>query len=149
MSTVGSDAGAAITRVATAPGRRSETGDITVEAVIAIPLLLLMVFACVQLSFNWFGRAALQTAAQDALSVYQTNSTGQRGFRDPGVVAQQSARRNAGFVASVTQTMETLPDGRVKVTVTGRVPVAFPGATMRIESSAIGTLDNFRPQGDT
>ena len=136
-------------RVATGPGRRSETANITVEAVIAIPLLLLMVFACVQLSFNWFGRAALQTAAQDALSVYQTNSTGQRGFRDPNTVAQQSARRNAGFVASVTQTMEPLPDGRVKVTVAGRVPAAFPGATIRIESSAIGTLDNFRPQGDT
>lgn len=133
---------------ATEPGRRHEAGDITVEAVIAIPLLLLMVFACVQLSFNWFGRAALSAAAQDALSTVQTNSTGQRGYVDPDAVARASMRRNAGFVGSVTATMEPLDDGRIKVTVTGRVPSAFPGATIRIESSAVGTLDNFRPQGE-
>lgn len=125
-----------------------EAGNITVEAVIAVPLLLLIMFACVQLSFNWYARTALAGAAQDALSVIQTNSTGMREARDADAVARFSAHRNAGFIADVTSTAEPLGDGRVRVVVSGRVPAAFPGASMVIEASAIGTLDNFRPQGD-
>jgi Flp pilus assembly protein TadG len=129
-------------------GSSRDRGDVSVEAVIGFPILLLAVFACVQMTFNAFGRAALQAAAQDALSAAQTNSTGIAVWRDPDAVARQSAGRNAGFVGGVRSDIVPLPDGRVRVTVRGRVPSAFPGATMVIVGSATGTLDAFRPQGE-
>ena len=126
---------------------KREDGEVSVEAVIAMPFLLLMIFAVAQLSFAWYGHAALNGAAQDALSAVQTNSTGIAMFRDPDTVARATMQRNAGFVSIVSVTTQPLADGRYTVTVIGRVPAPFPGATRTIQGSAVGTLDNFRPQG--
>jgi Flp pilus assembly protein TadG len=128
---------------------RAEDGEVSVEAVIVFPLFLLMIFAVTQLSFAWYGRAALNGAAQDYLSVVQTNSTGQATYRDPASVATASVKHNAGFVELVSVTPSGLADGRVKVTIVGRVPAPFPGASRMITGTAVGTLDNFRPQGET
>lgn len=128
--------------------RRGEDGEVSVEAVIAFPILLLMIFAVVQLSFSWYGRAALNSAAQDALSAVQTNSTGLGVGLDPDAVAKASVAGNAGFVGNVTVSGPVmLTDGRVRVTVQGKVPAPFPGASRTISGSAVGTLDAFRPQG--
>ncbi len=127
---------------------RAEGGEVSVEAVIVFPLFLLMIFAVVQLSFAWYGRAALNGAAQDALSVVQTNSTGEATFQDPVAVATASMKQNAGFVELVSVNPSELSDGRVRITIIGRVLAPFPGATRTITGTAVGTLDNFRPQGD-
>ncbi len=119
----------------------------SIEAVIALPILLLSVFACVQLSIGWYGRAALEAAAQDTLAVYQTNATGHT-WADPDTTARDSMRRNAGFVGHISHTVVELGDGRVRVTVHGQVLGMFPGSTRTIDASVIGTLDNFRPQGE-
>jgi Flp pilus assembly protein TadG len=129
------------------PRKKREDGEVSVEAVIAFPFLLLMIFAIAQLSFAWFGRAALQSAAQDALSVVQMNSTGVGEPQNATAIAKASMNQNAGFVGQVTVVESPLPDGRYKVTITGKVPAPFPGASRTISASAVGTLDNFRPQG--
>ena len=127
---------------------RNENGEVTVETVIAFPLVLLTIFAIVQLSFNWYAREALIAGAQDALSIEQANSTQRRAWEDPAAVAMATVQQNAGFITNVTQRTESLPDGRVTVTVSGRVPAAFPGATITLKAHVTGTLDNFRPQGE-
>jgi Flp pilus assembly protein TadG len=127
--------------------RRREDGELSVEAIIIFPFLLLMIFAIAQLSFAWYGRAALQSAAQDALSVVQTNSTGVGRPQVAEAIAKASMQQNAGFVGHVTVVEVPLPNGRYKVTVTGSVPAPFPGASRTISASAVGTLDNFRQQG--
>jgi Flp pilus assembly protein TadG len=127
---------------------RAEDGEVSVEAVMVFPFFLLMIFAIAQLSFSWYGRAALNGAAQDYLSVLQTNSTGEAGYRDPAAVATATMKQNAGFVHVVSVTPSGLPDGRVKVTIIGRVPAPFPGATRTIAGVAVGTLDNFRRRGE-
>jgi Flp pilus assembly protein TadG len=126
----------------------AEIGEVTVEAVIAMPLLLLLIFAIAQTSFNWYGRAALDGAAQDALSALQTNSTGLGEFRDAEQVARASLAQNANFVVFQGPVESTLlSNGRVRVTVRGKVPAPFPGASQVISASVVGTLDSFRSQG--
>ncbi len=129
------------------PRETREDGEVSVEAVIVFPFLLLMVFAIVQLSFAWYGRAALNAAAQDALSAEQTNSTGIGQPQNSTAVAKASMLQNAGFVDNVAVSFVPLSDGRYKVTVVGTVPAPFPGASRTISASAVGTLDNFRSQG--
>jgi Flp pilus assembly protein TadG len=103
---------------------------VTVQAVVLVPLTLLLLFAIVQFSVAWYAKLALTAAAEDGLRYTQTNPT-----RAPETSATQSAMSNAGFVSGLT------------VTVRGQVPAAFPGFSWTITGSATGPLEIFRPQG--
>ena len=124
------------------PVRRGERGDTTVQAVVLVPLTLLLIFAIIQFAVAWYAKTALTTAAEDGLRYTQTNST-----QRPEPAAEQSARMNAGFVDDLNVTSAHTATGRLTVTVTGKVPAAFPGLRWTITGAATGPLEEFRPQG--
>ena len=122
--------------------RRGERGDVTVQAIVIVPLTLFLIFAIMQFAVAWYAKAALTAAAQDGLRYTQTNPSRSS---EPVVVA--SARNNAGFVTNLTVASTRPSLGRLTVTAQGRVPAAFPGLTWTITGTATGPLEIFRPQG--
>ena len=122
--------------------RTGERGDVTVQAIMIVPLALLLIFAIVQFAVAWYAKAALTAAAEDGLRYAQTNPT-----QPAEAVTEASARSNAGFVTDLTVTSNRPGPGRLTVTVRGHVPAAFPGFTWSITGNATGSLELFRPQG--
>ena len=119
-----------------------ERGDTTVQAVALVPLTLLLLFAIVQFAVAWYAKTALTAAAEDGLRQTQTNSSS-----PPEPAAEQSVRRNAGFVDRLTVTSSRNAANRLTVTVTGKVPAAFPGFQWTITGKATGPIEEFRLQG--
>ena len=128
------------------PNRRRdvrERGEVTASAVVIVPLVMIIMFAIVQTAIGWYAQAALNAAAEDGLRSAQTNAT-----NNAVPAAQASIDGNARFVSGVTITTATPTAGVLSVTVTGRVPGAFPGLTWHLTGRASGTLETFRPQGN-
>ena len=123
-------------------GRSGERGDTTAQAVVLVPLTLLLVFAIVSFAVAWYAKTALTAAAEDGLRYAQTNAG-----QPPEPTAEQSARANAGFVDDLTVTSTTNTAGRLTVTVHGKVPGAFPGLRFTITGTATGVREEFREQG--
>ena len=125
-------------------GRRQprERGDVTVTAVFIVPLVMITMFAIVQYSVAWYAKAALNAAAEDGLRAAQTND-----LADPVAAAQASIDGNARFVSGIVISPTTPTPGQLTVTVTGKVPGAFPGLTFTITGKASGPLETFRTQG--
>jgi Flp pilus assembly protein TadG len=123
--------------------RRKERGEVTASAVVMIPLVMLMMFAIVQVAIGWHAKSALEAAAEDGLRAAQTSSVDQaRG------VATQSAQMNARFVDDLTVNATPTRAG-LMVTVTGKVPGPIPGTRWTITARATGPLELFRPQGQS
>lgn len=127
----------------TRAAQRAEAGEVTAAAVVIIPMVMLLMFATVQYAVAWYAKAALNAAAEDGLRATQTNPD-----TSPSTAAQASLDGNARFVDAVTITTETPTPGQLTVTVTGRVPGAFPGLTWTLTGQASGPLETFRPQGN-
>ena len=123
-------------------GRLRERGDVTVTAVFIVPLVMITMFAIVQYSVAWYAKAALNAAAEDGLRAAQTND-----LADPVTAAQASIDGNAHFVSGIVISPTTPTPGQLTVTVTGKVPGAFPGLTFTITGKASGPLETFRTQG--
>ena len=121
---------------------RMERGEVTASAVVIVPLVMIIMFAIVQSAIGWYAQAALNAAAEDGLRAAQTNVTG-----NPVPAAEASIDGNARFVSAITVTTATPTAGQLTVTVTGRVPGAFPGLTWHLTGRASGPLETFRPQG--
>lgn len=122
--------------------RTGERGDTTVQAVVLVPLTLLLMFAIVQFAMAWYAKTALTAAAEDGLRQAQTNA-GQA----PEPAAERSALMNAGFVDDLAATSQRTVAGRITVTVTGKVPAAFPGLRWTITGTATGPIEELRLQG--
>jgi Flp pilus assembly protein TadG len=124
--------------------RRKERGEVTASAVVMIPLVMLMMFAIVQVAIGWHAKSALEAAAEDGLRAAQTSSVDQaRG------AATQSAQMNAGFVADLSVNAIPTSSGRLTVTVRGQVPGPIPGMRWTITARASGPLELFRVQGQS
>ena len=97
--------------------RAGERGDVTVQAIVVVPLALLLIFAIVQFAVAWYAKAALTAAAEDGLRYSQTNPT-----QPAEAVTAASARSNAGFVTDLAVTSNRPAPDRLTVTVRGHVP---------------------------
>jgi Flp pilus assembly protein TadG len=113
-----------------------------VQAVVIVPLTLMLIFAIVSFAIATYTKTALTAAAEDGLRHTQTNPTAPA---EPAAAA--SARTNAGYVDELTVTSNRTGTGQLTVTVTGKVPGAFPGLRWTITGTATGPLETFRPQG--
>jgi Flp pilus assembly protein TadG len=123
--------------------KQRERGEVTVQAIFIVPLIMLTMFAIVQYSVAWYAKAALNAAAEDGLRAAQTSADA-----NPTPAAQASITTNARFVSGITITPTTPTPGQLTVTVTGNVAGAFPGLTWTITGRASGPLETFRSQGN-
>jgi hypothetical protein len=131
--------------------RNKDSGEVSIETILMMPVVILIIFAVLQISVAWFGKANLEGAASDVLSAYQEANSPE--VMDPSAVsvAQTSMNRHAKFVRRlrVTGPVTASSADRVSFTVVGEVAGAFPGMTFTLSATATGPKELFRPQGDS
>ncbi len=113
------------------------------QAVVIVPLTLLLIFGIVSFAIASYTKTALTAAAEDGLRHTQTNPD-----QPAEPAAAASAATNAGFVDDLAITTNRTTTGQLTVIVTGKVPGAFPGLRWTITGTATGPLETFRPQGN-
>jgi hypothetical protein len=132
--------------------KRSNDGEVSIETVMMMPVLLLLIFAALQISVAWFAKLNLEAAASDVLSEYQRSTVLNVDMNPSAVeIAKQSLRKHAGYAKriAVLGPLGASAVDRVKFTVTAEVPGAFPGMVFKLSASASGPKEVFRPQGST
>ena len=126
----------------------SERGEVSTEAVLVMPIVILLMFAVVQTGVAWFARNALDAAAEDALRAAQAQPASALA-EVADTTARTSVSSNAGFIKDVAVTVGPASRAdRIVVRVSGEVGGAFPGMRWHITGTASGPLERFRPQGE-
>lgn len=130
--------------------RPRETGQVTVQVILMVPIIVMMMYSAFMAGFAWYARNAMQIAASDALSLSQTQASGMGSGGDPATVATDLIKTLKVSVSDVKATSTPVPGiaGFVTWSVSGVVPGPFPGSSMTVEGHASGPLDGFRPQSD-
>lgn len=117
----------------------SERGSASVEAIVAIPVVLLIIFGIIQ------GVVVLQAnnlAQVAASSAYETarlyDATTEDGIAQGNATLSQAGTTLSGTEVTVQRTAET-----VTVTVTGTAPSLLPGVPIPISRTIIGPTEKW------
>lgn len=128
------------------PGHRqtdpaSERGDATVEAVLAVPVLLLLIMTVIQFGLYFYAQHTVTAAAEE----------GVRAPRLEGGSATDGEATAADFMAQAApalvenlRTSATRTDDRAAVEVRGTVHAIVPGLTLTVHARAKGPTERFR-----
>jgi Flp pilus assembly protein TadG len=118
-------------------------GSTVVEAVLVIPVAMLLLLAVVQFALWAHAAQVVQLAA----------SEGDRTARTAGGVAAGETRAQAVLSASGSAVMATSavasigPDDEVTVTVKGRAEAVLPWLDLPVSATQIGPVQEFRTSG--
>jgi Flp pilus assembly protein TadG len=120
---------------------RSERGDATVEAVLATPVLLLLILTVIQFGLWYHAVHTAQAAAQE----------GVRAARVEGATAVDGQRRAEGFMADAAPTLvdDVAVDASrdteaAHVTVRGTLHSLIPGVELPVHAEADSPIERFR-----
>ena len=121
---------------------RDERGDATVEAVLAVPVLLLLVLLVIQFGLYYHAAHTAEAAAQE----------GARAARVEGASAADGEDRARTFMAdaapplvddvTITATRDT---DTARVEVRGVVHAIVPGLNLTVHADAESPVERFRP----
>lgn len=125
-----------------APRLHGDAGSASTELVIAVPALLLLVLASVQVGLWFHGRHIASAASEEgARSARALGGTDQDGDAKANQLIDQLGP-NVILDRHITVTRSAAD---VTVTVTGRSPAVVPGLTMDIRASTTSPIESFRP----
>ncbi|MGD9793839.1 MAG: TadE/TadG family type IV pilus assembly protein [Acidimicrobiia bacterium] len=120
---------------------RDERGDATVEAVLAVPVLLLLITIVIQFGLYYHAAHTAEAAAQE----------GARAARVEGAVAADGQQRAEAFMADAAPTLvdnvtviATRGTETAHVEVRGTVHSIVPGLTLRVQADAASPVERFR-----
>lgn len=120
---------------------RNQRGDATLEAVLAVPVLLLLIFMVLQFGLYYHAAHTAEAAAQE----------GARAARLDGGTAADGRARAEGFMAEAAPTLvrdvrvaATRDAEHVHVEVRGTVQSLVPGVTLTVHADADGPVERFR-----
>lgn len=120
---------------------RDERGDATVEAVLAVPVLLLLITIVIQFGLYYHAAHTAEAAAQE----------GARAARVEGAVAADGQQRAEAFMADAAPTLvdnvtviATRDTETAHVEVRGTVQPIVPGLTLRVQADATSPVERFR-----
>ena len=120
---------------------RGDRGDATVEAVLTVPVLLLMIMIVIQFGLWYHASHTLEAAAQE----------GVRAARVEGGRASDGQDRTEQFVRYATPTLvqdvqvtATRDDQIARVEVQGSVHSLVPGLTLSVRAEAQSPVERFR-----
>ncbi len=130
----------------TAAGRPLDRqgGFMTLELVVLFPVLLLLIFGCIQGALFFHGRNAVLAAAEQGVRAGRID-----GASSPGAVAMAQARQFLADTGEVDNLSEltivpTLTADQLRVTVTGRTVSLLPGIPgPQVSQTASGRLERF------
>ncbi|MGD9754286.1 MAG: TadE/TadG family type IV pilus assembly protein [Acidimicrobiia bacterium] len=121
---------------------RDERGDATVEAVLAVPVLLLLVLLVIQFGLYYHAAHSAEAAAQE----------GARAARVEGASAADGEDRARTFMADAAPTLVhdvTITASRdadnARVEVRGIVHAIVPGLDLTVRADAESPVERFRP----
>jgi len=125
-------------RIGRRPGR--DDGSSTLEFAILVPLVLTLIFTCIQVSLYSFARSVALTAAQEGANA-------QRAYGAPPGAGEAKADDIINAQGDVLQgwhVLVTTSGGEIVVTVTGRSLSLFPGVDgYRISQTSSGPIEVF------
>lgn len=120
---------------------RGERGDATVEAVLAVPVLLLLIATVIQFGLYYDAAHTVQAAARE----------GVRAARVEGGSAADGQQRAAEFMATAAPTLvrdvnvvATRDADTARVDVRGVVHSIVPGLTLTVHADAESPVERFR-----
>lgn len=115
-----------------------EDGSVSVELVVATPLLLLLLLAAVQAGVWWHAVHVAESVAAHALAAARVEGGTAAGGRAAGerVLAQLAGPLLAGADVEVERTPDT-----ARVVVTGTAPVVIPGVALPVRAGASGATE--------
>ena len=120
---------------------RDEGGDATVEAVLAVPVLLLLITVVIQFGLYYHAAHTAEAAAQE----------GARAARVEGAVAADGQQRAAEFMADAVPTLvhnvtvtATRDADVAHVEVRGTVHSIVPNLTLSVHADAESLVERFR-----
>ncbi|WP_207939337.1 TadE/TadG family type IV pilus assembly protein [Actinomadura darangshiensis] len=127
--------------------RRPDTGAVTAEVVVAIPLLMLLILLIIQFGVWAHAQHVAQATASEALSAARLDGASTAdGKRRATEVRHQIGRHSlSDTTVTVRRTADT-----VRVRVTGAAPrvIPLPFLNLPVDASAAGPVERFhsRPQ---
>ena len=123
-------------RLRAAPDR----GSAIVEAVIIIPIIVILSMVLIQFTLIWHGRHLAESAAQNAV-------TASAGYQSDNARGQQSAQEFLGQVAPNLLTAQSITIDRGATTVTARIQAhvltLVPFANFTVTATASAPVERF------
>ncbi len=120
---------------------RRDRGSVAIEAVLVVPVLMVILFLIVQ--FALWAHAA--QVAQLAASEGDRSARSLGGGPAAGVSRAQSILQGPGSgLASSTAVAAVMPGDLVRITVTGRVVAILPGLSLPVSAVQVGPIQEFR-----
>ncbi len=121
------------------PGRRrDERGSAAIEAVIVLPVFLLLVFLIVQGALWYSARSAAQATATTAMNAARTYQS----TAEDGVAAGDDFLASHTIIHDGAVTVNVTPT-TVTVTVTGRSAALVPGFAPEVSSTVTGPVERW------
>jgi Flp pilus assembly protein TadG len=121
--------------------RPDECGSATVEAVLIIPIAMVVLLMAVQFALWSNASQVVHTAASEGDASARLYGGGmQQGARRAHEVLQASQANVIGPAVEVTK----LPGDQVKVTVTASAVSIFPGIHLSVSATQTGAIQEFR-----
>jgi hypothetical protein len=120
---------------------KREYGSVTVEAVLVIPVIMVVLLAVVQFAL-WAHAAQLaQLAASEGDRVARSLGGGSAA----GMVQANSVLSGPGSdVAAPVVVVDIMPGDLIRVSVTGRATSVFPGLSLPVSAVRVGPIQEFR-----
>ena len=122
--------------------RLGESGEATTEAVLVVPVLLLLIMLVLQFGLWYHAQHVAQAAAQE----------GVRAARVEGGTAERGQRRTEDFLSRAGPTIltgrsieATRDPDTASVSVHGRAAAVVPGLALGVSASATSPVERFRP----
>jgi hypothetical protein len=122
--------------------QQGEDGSTVIEAVLIIPLLMILLMVIVQLVVWAHASQVTQLAASEG----DRTARSLGGGMPAGISQAQFVLRESGSVLKWSQVSGTLlPGGQAEITVKGQAITVFPGFKLSVSSVQVGTVQEFRP----
>jgi hypothetical protein len=125
----------------------ADRGSVTAEAVIALPVIMFTVMACMQVCLLFFAQSVALAAAQQG--VRAARAYGASPTSGAGVARRFAEQTASGFLTSIS-TASTGDSSTVRVTVRGRSLSLVPFLpSIDISEQAAGAIERFNPDEHT
>jgi Flp pilus assembly protein TadG len=122
-----------------------DSGSSLVEAVLVVPVLMLILLAVIQ--FVLWAHAA-QVAQLAASEGDRTARSFGGGGATAGIARAQSVLQGPGSdLATSSAAIDMLAGDRMRIVVTGRAISIFPGVSLPVSATLVGPVQEFRVSG--
>lgn len=125
-----------------------EQGTLSIETVIALPVLMVTILICMQIFLLYFARSIALAAAQEGVRAARAEHAS---HGSGAAVARRYASRTAGGFLTTISASTSLTDSTVRVQVHGRALSLVPFLpSFAVEAESIGAIERFTvPSGGT